>query len=256
MAESTTDQTSMDKLNEYIATKGSGVLEFWLLLLTIALICIKYILLPPKPLDEKNNPDMMRTRNLFITIAYILVIILFVLYTNYTNYKTTCGMKNKDLSSQAMYYIIMISIFPWLSILGICFAILNVLPGWKAPFSNTFGYFITMFLLGGQHTTNKILNISGTKDDNDAIKMVLQNNFTNLINDYTPANFEEFRKIGTEIGSAKLKTVPYSEKEDDYNNIAKLILLKDFIAEGIWFILMGLFIINVTNNYIDQNVCV
>ena len=256
MAESTNEQSSMDHLNAYIATNGSGVLEFWLMLLTVALVSIKYILLPEKPLDEGADPDMMRKKNLFITVAYILVIILFVLYTNYTNYETTCGLKKKDLSSQAMYYIIMISIFPWLSILGICFAILNVLPGWKAPFSNTFGYFITMFLLGGQHTINKILNISGTKDDNHAIKMVLQNNFTNLINDYTPDNVEEFRKIGTEIGSSKLKTKPYSSAEDDYNNIAKLIMLKDFIAEGIWFILMGLFIINVTNNYIDQNACV
>ena len=250
------DVSSVEMFNAILDENGSGILEFWIMLLTVALVCTKYILLPSQPLDESTNPSMMRKKNIFITVAYILAIILFVTYINFNNYKSVCSVgKGDDLSSDAMYFIVMISVFPWLSILGICFAILNVLPGWKAPFSNTFGYFITMFLLGGQHMVNEILNISETKDENKAIQLVLENNFGNLINDYTPANIEEFRKLGSDVGAAKLKTKPYSSAVETYNNIAKLILLKDYIAEGIWFVLMGLFVVNLTNNYVGTQAC-
>ena len=102
----------------------------------------------------------------------------------------------------------------------------------------------------------EILDITETNDDNSAIKLVLQNNFSNLINDYTPNNIGEFKKIGEQIGVAKLNTRPYAKASEKYNNIAKLILLKDYIAEGIWFILMGLFVINVSNGYVSESACV
>tara|TARA_Y100000768_G_scaffold387688_1_gene379809 strand:- start:283 stop:1050 length:768 start_codon:yes stop_codon:yes gene_type:complete len=254
MTEKNTEQSSMEILNKFIKKSKGGILEFWLMLFTVALICIKYIILPSNILSDDVDKNMLRKRNFFITIAYFLAIIMLVFYINYTNYNETCPSTD-DMSGDAMYFIVMISVFPWLSIMGVCFAVLNVLPGWKSPFSNTFGYFITMFMLGGQHMINKILNIKDNDDENSAIKIVLENNFGNLINDYTPNNIEEFRKIGSDIGSAKLKTLSYSAAANDYNNIANLILLKDFIAEGIWFILMGLFVINITNSYVTEEAC-
>ena len=253
MSEENNEKTSMEILNTFIKQSGGGILEFWLMIITVALICVKYILVPANILDSANT--MFQKRNLFITIAYFLVIIMLVFYINYTGYVTQCKIKS-DMSEEAMYFLVMISVFPWISILGICYAVLNMLPGWKAPFSNTIGYFITMFMLGGQHLINDILNITETNDDNLAIKLVLENNFSNLINDYTPNNITEFKKIGEQIGVAKLKTKPYASEMKKYNNIAKLILLKDYIAEGIWFILMGLFVINVSNGYVSESACV
>ena len=254
MTENNSEQSSIDILNNFIKKSKGGILEFWLMIFTVALVCVKYILLPTDILSENVDKTMFKKRNLFITVAYILSIILFVFYTNYNDYKSSCPSTD-ELSSEALYFLVMISVFPWLSIFSICFAILNVLPGWKSPFSNTFGYFITMFMLGGQHTINKILNIKDNDDENSAIKLVLENNFSNLINDYTPNNIDEFRKIGSDIGSAKLKTKTYASATEDYNSIAKLILLKDYISEGLWFILVGLFVINVTNSYVNEQAC-
>jgi len=252
------EQSSMEMLNSLIKKSNGGILEFWVVLLTAALICIKYILLPENILDgDETTKSLMHKKNLFITIAYILVIIMAVFYINYNGYHTTC-LKNtsKEMSSEAVYFLVMVSVFPWMSILGICYAVLNVLPGWKSPFSNTFGYFITMFMLGGQHMIDEILDIPNAKDEDEAIRLVLENNFGNLINDYTPNNIAEFRHIGSVIGASKLKTKPYLPGESVYNNIAKLIMLKDFIAEGIWFMLMGIFVVNITDNYISVEACI
>ena len=144
------DVSSVEMFNAIIDENGSGILEFWIMLLTVALVCTKYILLPSQPLDESTNPSMMRKKNIFITVAYILAIILFVTYINFNNYKSVCSVgKGDDLSSDAMYFIVMISVFPWLSILGICFAILidSLIKSSPNPLDLNFGFIYNSFII-------------------------------------------------------------------------------------------------------------
>ena len=45
MSEENHEKNSMEILNTFIRQSKGGVLEFWLMIITVALICIKYILL-------------------------------------------------------------------------------------------------------------------------------------------------------------------------------------------------------------------
>ena len=41
-----------------------------------------------------------------------------------------------------------------------------------------------------------------------------------------------------------------------YNDVARLIIMKDYIAEFIWYILTGILVINMTTNFILEQNCV
>ena len=244
------EKSSVELLKEYLDKSGTGEMEFWLFILTCALVATKFVLLPKDNIIEKGSEIIMKGN--FATIIYFCILVSLAGYFNFVKYKKRCCENYPDtpceLESEKMYFIFMISFFPWVSIMGLCFAVLNLLPGWKAPFSNTFGYFITMFMLGGQRKFNKILILN--TDTN--IKNILESNFTNLINDYTPNNINELEHLA---GNKRLGTETMADAHELYTEIAKLILLKDYISESIWFILMGLFVINISNNYISVNAC-
>jgi len=176
----------------------------------------------------------------------------------------------KELCGEASVFMAFIYTFiPWTMIFGVILLFLSAFPGWLAPFSNTFGYFlISMYKLD-----NKFLNViipspinTGKDDETSKINQLLQNILTNksvLINEIPNAdagfvNFiEKLRKINL-IQSG----INFSQEEDTNNYtdpnleaLQELIRVKFLVANIIWYILTGLLTISISYNSIIQSEC-
>ena len=111
-----------------------------------------------------------------------------------------------------------------------------------------------MFLMGGKA---KLLSILGddNNDDENAVsfKRILRNEEHLLINDFGAENIDKFPEL---VESHRNR---FKKAEGDalktYNDLSRLIIIKDYISEFLWFYLTGLFVVTLTNTYINQIVC-
>tara|TARA_B100000963_G_scaffold159000_1_gene138396 strand:+ start:7078 stop:7983 length:906 start_codon:yes stop_codon:yes gene_type:complete len=119
---------------------------------------------------------------LVITVVYLAIIFFIQLYVNYQNAKEKCGGTPQLVPS------INYTIIPNLFIFGTLLLILILMPGWKAPFSNTIGYLI-VWLAGVNGSFFKIL-----KQDNNQNKLLqmVYKDPSMMINEITPENFDLF----------------------------------------------------------------
>lgn len=68
---------------------------------------------------------------------YIFSVLLSQFYFNMTLISKVCSGNIKKT------YTAMVTFLPWLLIFGTIVVMLYIFPGWKRPFSNTFGYIVT-----------------------------------------------------------------------------------------------------------------
>ena len=171
-----------------------------------------------------------------------------MVYFNTAAIKDKCG---PDANSS--YLVFLTTFFPWLSIFGMLYTFLLVMPSWKSPFSNTFGYIITIYFMQGK---SKLLSLIDKEKESDALTSVIKDNASNIINDYGPENIGKLKIL------SKVKKIFKEYKQDDkasrskYNDVARLIIMKDYIAEFVWYILTGILVINMTTNFILEQNCI
>lgn len=170
-----------------------------------------------------------------IRTVYFLVVIVSQLILNLSSIKELC--KNTALATMPLA--IKVTILPWLLIFGLLYVLLETFPGWKAPFSNTIGYFV--------------VNIAGIKSSLEALlpseekKGVIDKLYSDkslLVNLFTPENIKELS------GSIFGKT-----SGPAYDQFEKLIRLKDEVAECIWYILTGALVTSIEGNAIVNSGC-
>ena len=111
---------------------------FWFFIITTVYFILKYKITEP-------------TQSKIYGGVYILLLIVgeFIINLNLTN--SMCGSNQYDTA-------IFITLFPWLFIFGLLYAVLSVFPGWLVPFSNTFGYGLAK-LFGLSNFFNDILKV-------------------------------------------------------------------------------------------------
>ena len=156
------------------------------------------------------------------------------------------------------------------------------MPGWKAPFSNTLGYLV-VWLAGVNSSFFKILKQD--KGQNQLLQMVYKDPST-MINEITPENFDLFiaRMAGKNGGVDALpvaEATPQSQAPDlvreikagrrkqrggsssilssDYKEhlpgLYGFVVIKDMIAEFLWYVLVGNLVINTSNSYVQTIKC-
>lgn len=162
--------------------------------------------------------------------VYIAVTILIMYFVNVGIFKDKCGASDAWVVFKATF-------FPWVLMFGTMVVIINVFPGWKAPFSNTLGY---MFALLSPSVTELKKYV---KQD----YKVIQNNPLLLVNQLNMSNIAE-----TETHIKGLF--------DDVENkvvdiIQKLVFTKDLISEWVWFNLAGFVTISTSYNMLANEVC-
>lgn len=214
--------------------------------------------------DENGNKVLKYSKNIiqiFIFVIYLVVLFFFQImasiygYQDYANSKT--GIDNIDISSR-IPQIILYTIIPWSVMFCSLVALLKIFPGWKLPFSNTFGYFIVK-VLGIKSLMNKLLitydeignnQEVDTDDDNfnraiRTVKPIIADPSL-IVNEISTENFDSFwntmenGKLLKDEGS--FKAIYNKPREDSRSMLERYVSIKENIAELIWYILAGAYI--------------
>ena len=175
-----------------------------------------------------------------LTIIYLIIMILLQLSTNLKNAKEKCGGTPQIISS------INYTLMPNLFIFGGLLMVMMFFPGWKAPFSNTLGY----LCVWGAGVKETFTNVLKTDSNNKLLKMVYRDP-SMMINEMTPENFGLFiSKMGSPPNS--ILSANYKKFIPDLYN---LVVIKDRIAEWLWYMFTGYLVIQNSNSYIMSIKC-
>ena len=179
------------------------------------------------------------------TVIYFLLIISIQYSVNTASLQEKCGNISHG---KALFF----TIIPWLFIFLLLYVCLIIFPGWRGPFSNTFGYAIVSVMGVKSLLLNEILedeNILKEKKQKDLLD-VREDIFKSpdlLINEITPENFELFWQ--------KLTPIFRKTAGDHKQSLNKLVRVKDIVADFVWFCLAGAFTISVSLNNITSVEC-
>lgn len=155
--------------------------------------------------------------SVMLDAIFLLLVIVVMYLMNVEVLKQRCGASDAGLVARATF-------IPWIVLLGGIMAILRVMPGWKQPFSNTFGYLVVLFG-GGKQKLRDMLQTETTP----SLKFVQDDPWSLLVN-FSTSTFEK-------TIDALRKESPLAE--DKIASFRKIVLLKDLISELVWFMLVG-----------------
>ena len=147
-----------------------------------------------------------------------------------------------DWGSAALHGLI-----PWGILFTSIIIILHVFPGWKAPFSNTIGYLITIGL-GVKAIFQSILKPGNEYKSDPKLSRIMENIYEDeslMINTFTPSNFDD--KIREYKGVMKNELKNASPSDIAFAGLKKLVFVKDIVSELLWLVLTGLLIINMSS---------
>jgi hypothetical protein len=218
-------------------------------------------------LDDKGErtKSSPQSKIALLQLAFMVGLFLMMYSFNVKTYALNCPVDSKNFALNAFLY----TFLPFIFIMGTLITILVLMPGWKAPFSNTIGYFLVKNVWARKlFRLKEWIEVVG---DDDKVTGPLTrfnsiNNRTFFVNELTPDNF--FEGIETlNIGpGSQFKFHPKNDTNDDGTetpnekskgvNIMKqlysAVILKDMISEFIWYFLGGLLTYSVSQiNIID-----
>ena len=251
--------------NKKESDKGSSTF-FWFNILTLVYFVIQYF---NSKKEQGGDGEGQKTTIIWAGIYYILIgIIMF--QQNYTAMSKRCGPQSTDYLT-----VFLATLFPWTLIFGIINIILVTMPGWKAPFSNTFGYLFAMIAGVGPLTMQlfkgQMLNNLDTQQENtltaeqktsiEAVSLIY-NDPTLIINEVTPEYFDNFwnsmmvgNMFNKDLGGEKGVQGPCDSLDDCKSRFRSIIIMKDLVATFIWYWLAGNFTISQTSEYIAGSEC-
>lgn len=179
------------------------------------------------------------------SIIYLLcasICIMFLAYRenyiqNHKNVNQDIILNSDEYKKKVIPKGILNTISPILFIFTIIITLIELFPGWSAPFSNTLGYlftknkFMNIFskYINSMNTTDE-LSLFITKLYNDDICMFI-NLFVNESNPIENPN-SIFNKLISNFQNGKEKNISYEDKV----KLAHLIRNKHFIGKIIWYI--------------------
>ena len=202
-------------------------------ILTTIYFVLKYFL-------SETHGAKNKSLGLALSIIYLTIMVLLQLSSNLSNAKEKCGGTPQIIPS------INYTIMPNLFIFGGLLMVMMFFPGWKAPFSNTIGYLCVM----GAGIKETFTNILKTDSNNKLLKMVYRDP-SMMINEMTPENFGLFiSKMGSPPNS--ILSTNYKKFIPDLYNF---VVIKDKIAEFLWYIFTGYLVIQNSNSYINSIKC-
>ena len=245
-----TDNTNNSNAPVDVIAQNFNTSSYWFLVVTVITFIARIISIPNGILDTTSpeDPGFNSFADKIITIIYISIVIMVMVYFNTAAIKDKCG---PDANSS--YLVFLTTFFPWLSIFGMLYTFLLVMPSWKSPFSNTFGYIITIYFMQGK---SKLLSLIDNNSKDAALTTVIKDNASNIINDYGPENIGKLKILSNVQKIFKEYKQNDKASRSKYNDVARLIIMKDYIAEFVWYILTGILVINMTTNFILEQNCI
>jgi hypothetical protein len=155
-------------------------------------------------------------KGVMFDLIFVLFVMVVMYFMNVEVLKKRCGASDMGVVAKATF-------LPW-SLLGLIMVLLRLVPGWKQPFSNTFGYLIVL-ILGGKQKLREMLNTATTP----SLKFIHDDPWSLLAN-FSTSTFD--------------KTIETLRKDSPINEekiapFKKIVVLKDLMSELVWYVLVG-----------------
>jgi UPF0716 family protein affecting phage T7 exclusion len=218
---------------------------------------------PPLTLDLlQNNAEGLNSyySSTYSTLGiYLLLILVTQLGLNISYLATKCGGSMSKNVVIALIY----TFIPWLLMFGILIAVLLMFPGFKSVFSDVIGYYVVYS--SANNIFSKILIDTSI---NDAMKtsdettkkemqsaaeliMKMVGNKSVLINELNPDNFMNIWDT-----LKPLMVGNYYNDEVIKQELLDLVVLKDNIGEGLWYLYTGILISSIVYYNLSSSGCV
>lgn len=211
-------------------------------LLIFILLTIPYFIFQYKS-EEKHSAVAF--------ISYMIILFITQIGINMWVTKGLCG--EIHVKSAFIY-----TLFPWLFIFGIMYIMITIFPGWLSPFSNTFGYGVTLIAKINDVLGNILKSKEQTSDKELSETLgKIYDKPSLLINEIPNPNagFDDFwekMKNGDLLNS---DVVDDDSKNGMKHKLRNLVRLKFIISKLIWFLLTGILTISTSYNYLIQSSC-
>ncbi len=201
-----------------------------------------------------------------LTVAFLVVLFLMMYSFNVKEMSKHCPPTSQGFALKSFLY----SFIPYVFIMGTMVVILNMMPGWKAPFSNTIGYFIVKNVIARKlFKLQKWIKVQHS-NGNDSTQSLIEKfnsigNRTFFVNELTPKNFFYALKS---LGISSNGKWDFQQKDVDIDPITnkpitiaiayklyQAIIVKDIISEFIWYFLAAMLTYSVSQLYILGHIC-
>jgi hypothetical protein len=237
-------------------------------LLFFIIITFAYFLIPSigKPKLELSDLNNDESKSLFYNkkiqslLFYLGFVVVSQLFLNVGYLMSKCGGSiDKNIGTAAIFTFI-----PWILIFGIMLAILIAFPGFKSAFSDVIGYYVV------SNNANEILSsllidtdinkmIEQTSDENkkheltNAAEAIVKicGNKSIIINQMNPENFNDIWNVLTPLMKTEQKN-----NLDLKQQLLDLVVLKDNIGEGLWYIYTAILISSIVYYNLATRGCV
>ena len=170
--------------------------------------------------------------------------ILIQFFINSKNLVEYCGNNNSSMP-------LAMAFTSFFLILGGIMILLRLYPGWKSPFSNTFGYLLGPLMVGesSQNVTFEVTNILKKKssNNNEDLKMLdrLTSDNSLLINDISPEIFNKY-----------VDTLKFPQNSNSIlGKLYNIIFAKDLLSTAIWYSLAITFAVVLNMNAVYSEQC-
>jgi len=236
------------------------------IIITILYFAIPSLGKPALTVAILNDPEQQtdyHSKTIKSLAFYIGITIISQFFLNIGYLISKCGGSiNKNIGSAAIFTFI-----PWLLIFGLMVAILIIFPGFKGAFSDVIGYAV----VAGKAKT--ILNsILVNTDVNNAIEganeadkseltktadalMKICGNKGILINQMNPDNFIDIWNMLKPL-MKKDSELSIDEKDMFRDQLLGLVVLKDNIGEGLWYIYTAILISSIVYYNLATKGCI
>ena len=191
-----------------------------------------------------NNPTGTFSKNILL-MGYVILVVVVEYGLNFVISESIC----KEVQPMSAF---ISAILSWgLIFIPLVYVLVYVMPGWLAPFANTFGHGIAL-ILGLDDVLDKLLTDPEYSDKSLGFKTTMARINSNrliLINEVTPDNFVTFKDSMNSIFNSDNLT-------ENLNNFKYIVDVKYATAKFIWFILIGILSTSISYNYLLKSSCV
>ncbi len=220
---STPSITSQVSKSKSVTTASSALALFFVI--TLIYFVAKYYLV------DRHMEGRGSTATVLLLI-YVVIVVGSQLFSNIAMTSAICN--GTPQVTTALAY----TLLPNILIFGSLIILLQVYPGWRAPFSNTLGYLVTI-LMGGNNSLTDLLATKGSK----LIHKICDDKSI-LINEMTHLNYKMYLETMAKDGLL----VHNYDQLPAYKDLWSLIGVKNSFADFIWYILTGALVISNTYN--------
>jgi len=227
---------------------GTGNFMMGILVPLVAFYFISYKLYTGSYDDPLAIADI--ASKITILKIVLLVVIFSTMYAlNTSTMKKMCPNGTKNLVSKVFFS----TFIPFVFLFGTIVVALSLMPGWKAPFSNTLGYgLIKNVIFRKLFSLQDWLQEGETEGNSDLAKFNQRSNRTFFVNELTPENFfQAVDSLGLTFKNPGDDGVDYSVKKTLY----KAVIVKDSISEFIWLFITSLLTFSLSQIYIIDSSC-